>query len=214
MIVAKEIKRITLLGTSAKFIDLAKDLFPEAELTLIPWRLNVQASHQTEKQPDLLIVCGYDYGSSLYAYDKYYAANVTHPLAIAKRVAGKDTQVIYIDTLHGTERFTFSRYQFAKNALAVKLGVYFHHLIVLGVPSIVSDAGVVDVHGGILTKFIFNTLIRLGVVQTIASGSLKTMLLDALYKQHNQLKLVTLSPKYLSIRRTLFADRLLRFVNG
>ena len=199
---ATEIKKITLLGTSGKFIDLAKDLFPEAELTVIPWRLNVHASHQTANQPDLLVVCGYDYGSSLYPYEKYYAANVTHPLAIARRVAGKDTQVIYIDTLHGAESSTFSRYQYAKNVLAAKLRTHFNHLIVLGVPSIVSDAGIVDVHGGFLTKFIFNTLIRLGLVQTISSASLKTMLLDALHKQQDQLKLVTLSPRYLSIRRT------------
>jgi hypothetical protein len=215
--VTTKIKKITLLGSSPKFINLIKINFPNAELNIIPWRF-CSVKHVTLditcSQPDLLLVCGYDYASSHYSFEKYYSVNVVKPLSIIRRVAGKNTKVIYINTMHGKDKLTLSRYQYAKNILAVKLKESCHELIILGIPSIVSDSCSVDIHGGFITKFIFNILIRLGLLQTITSTTLKSLIFDALNMQQDHSKIVALTSKFLTVRRTLFVDRLLRFING
>jgi hypothetical protein len=141
--------------------------------------------------------------------------NVTSPLGLIKAIVNPSTFIVYIDTLHGTKSFTLSRYQYAKNALGIALRSQFNHLAILNVPTIINQNGKVDARGGEFTKLVFNTLNKLGLLKTITTGALSQMFRAALSNKSNKEEcLLVLESRFLTIRRTLFLDRLLRFIGG
>ena len=218
-IVRSKIKKIVLVGRSEKFNKIVRQYFSHAEVILIPWRTSVHALKESNLSSffgaDLVLVCGYDYSSSTYDFNKYIYANVTSPLQVVRAIANPSTPIIYIDTLQGVKPFTLSRYQYAKHALGVALREHFSYFSVLNVPTIINQNGNVDVKGGIFTKLVFNTLNKMGILKTITTDELTNLLLSVLNNQCNKkYDFLVLQSKFLKIRRTLFLDRLLRFVGG
>ena len=214
-----KIKKIVLVGRSEKFNKIVRQHFRGAEIVLIPWRTSIQSLAKPDLDEclgaELILVCGYDYASSTYSYHHYMNVNVTSPLGLIKAIANPSTFIVYIDTLHGTKSFTLSRYQYAKNALGIALRSQFNHLAILNVPTIVNQNGKVDVRGGEFTKLVFNVLNKLGVLKTITTAALSQMFRTALSNQSNKEEsLLVLESRFLTIKRTLFLDRLLRFIGG
>jgi hypothetical protein len=214
-----KVQKIVLLGRSEKFNNIVRHNFKGAEIVVIPWRTSIQSLRKPDLNgflgADLILVCGYDYSSSSYDYDRYMNVNVTTPLDLIKAIASPATFIIYIDTLHGAVPFTLSRYQYAKQALGIALRRQFKHLAILNVPSIVNEDGKVDVQGGVITKLIFNSLNKAGILKTITTAELGRMLPMALSNQSHRLEsLLGLKSRFLRVRRTLFLDRLLRFICG
>ena len=208
------VKKILLLGKSDKFASLVYSLFHGAEVITIPWRCcNDHVSLNESFSPDLIVVCGYDYASSRYAYKRYIDVNVTRPLQVIGAFSHASTTIIYVDTEHGKKPITFSRYQYAKNLLAQRVLSRFDNARVLGIPTVKNDEGRADIHGGLMTKLIFNFFIKTGLVKTVSSEVLEKMFFDT-FKSNSHSSLNTLIPRFLDIRRTLFLDRLLRFVSG
>ncbi len=208
------IKKIVLLGQSQKFTHLVHLLFDKAEISTIPWRNCMNHLNSSKKfSPDLVVVCGYDYASSHYAFEEYIDVNVSQPYEVISAMCDHTTRVIYIDTEHGANHFTFSRYQYAKNLLAQRIVSDFHYAQVLITPTILNKAGEADIHGGFFTRLIFNFFIRLGLVKSISLEALSNQFFDV-FKNNNQVNFRVLTPRFLTIRRTLFADRLLRLING
>ena len=217
--VRSKIQKIVLVGRSEKFNKIVHQYFSHAEVILIPWRTSVRALEEFDLSiffgADLILVCGYDYSSSTYDFNKYIYANVTSPLQVVKAIANPSALIVYIDTLHGVKPFTLSRYQYAKHALGVALREHFSHLAILNVPTIINQNGKVDVKGGVFTKLAFNTLNKMGILKTITTEELSNLLLAILNNQsNNKYDFLVLQSKFLNIRRTLFLDRLLRFVGG
>jgi hypothetical protein len=214
-----KIKKIVLVGNSEKFNKIIRQLYSRAEIVVIPWRTTIETLKKIELSnfldADLILVCGYDYSSSAYHYHKYIDANVTSPLEAIKVISNPDTLIIYIDTLHSAKPYTLSRYQYAKYLLGVGLREHFNHLTILNIPTIVNQNGKVDVQGGVFTKLVFNALNQAGILKTITTSALS----DSLFRAVNNLvtkkvDVLVLRSKFLQIRRTLFLDRLLRFVGG
>ena len=211
-----KIKKIVLVGNSEKFNKIIRQLYRHAEIVAIPWRTLTKTLKKNHVSgADLILVCGYDYSSSIYDYHTYIDANVTSPLEAIKIISNPGTLIIYIDTLHSAKSFTLSRYQYAKYLLGVGLREHFNHLIILNVPTIVNQNGKVDVQGGVFTKFVFNTLNQAGILKTITTSALSDSLIRTLKNLGTKKDdVLVLRSKFLKIRRTLFLDRLLRFVGG
>jgi hypothetical protein len=214
-----KIKKIVLVGDSKKFNKIIHQLYRSAEIVVIPWRTLIKSLTKIDLssflEADLILVCGYDYSSSLYDYHKYIDANITSPLKVIKVISNPGSLIVYIDTLHSLKPFTLSRYQYAKYLLGVGLREHFNHIAILNVPTIVNENGKVDVQGGIFTKLVFNALNQAGILKTITISVLS----DSLFRTLNNLdtkkyNVLVLRSKFLRIRRTLFLDRLLRFVGG
>lgn len=151
-----KIKKIVLVGNSEKFNKIIHQLYRRAEIVVIPWRTLTKTLKKMiflVLDADLILVCGYDYSSSIYDYHTYIDANVTSPLEVIKVISNPDTLIIYIDTLPSAKSFTLSRYEYAKYLLGVGLREHFNHLAILNVPTIVNQNGKVDVQGGVFTKF-------------------------------------------------------------
>ena len=208
-------KKIILLGRSDKFVKAIHALFEDAELVVVPWRGCDQFSHYFREDfaPDLVVVCGYDYASGSYPFDRYLDVNVVLPFVVISKLCKDSAKVVYIDTEHGNGLATFSRYQYAKNLLADKILTGIDNAHVLSIPTVADPNGRADIRGGLVTKMIFNIFIRIGLVRTMSSAALVLRLSSAI-NSDNKIKLNLLRPRFLSLRRSLFIDRLLRFVGG
>lgn len=209
-------KKILLLGRSQKFIKIFSNLFDKSNINIVPWRQCIESidlfSQKKLNNPDLLIVCGYNYMSNLYDYEKYSKENIINPYLFIKEITGPDTTIIYIDTEDNPKFKTYSRYRFAKNALACRI-FSLKPYIRVSLPVITKLNGRADIYGNFFSKFIFNSLIKIKAINTINHEDLKYIILESLDQDHVN-EVLKLDGKYLHIKRTIFVDRLLRFVFG
>ena len=215
---AKKYKqKIIILGNSNKFIKIVKSIYKSSSIQIYPWRLisNYNLKKKLIKNPEKIFICGYDYQSQRYSFERFYNSNVTMPLNFTKFLSNKKTRIIYIDTLDKiskTERkknYTFSRYEFAKKELAFKLNKNFKNLEILKTPPIVEKDKVL-IHGEFLTKLIFKFLIRFSLIKTIDIKELKKKITQSNFKRKKEKKRI--DPVLLNIPRTLFLDRLVRIL--
>ena len=211
-------QKIIILGNSNKFIKIIKSLYKSSSIQIYPWRLIPNYNLKKKKlfkTPEKIFICGYDYQSQRYSYEKFYNSNVTMPLNFTKFLSNKKTRIIYIDTLdkisnkQRKKNYTFSRYEFAKKELAFKLNKNFENLEILKTPPIVEKDKVL-IHGEFLTKFIFKFLIRLSLIKTIDIKDLKKKIIQSNFKKKKEKR--KLNPVLLNIPRTLFLDRLVRIL--
>lgn len=215
---SKKIKKIVLIGQSQKFIKLIRDQFTDANIIVVPWRCSRDQAKKIHycryKKIDLIIVCGYDYRSSLYNYEKYINVNVSLPLSLIRNISNSKTKIVYISTLRVSKKSTWSRYQYAKNELAIQLSKEFRAFEMLNAPTIINQSGFADIYGGFFTHLIFNSLNKVGFLRSINIDSLKINLLRKINKKKTQVKVLALKPRFLTIKRPLFLDRLLRLICG
>jgi len=206
-------ERIVVLGNSQKFIVALGDLYPNAEITVFPWRgcYNQRLTFAA----DLFVICGYDYASSTYGFRRYIAANVAAPLAfLRKNMQSTGAQILYINTDGPGTGLTYSRYAYAKNLLAEQLSYkYNKHTHPLRIPTVVDDSGLPQVRSGPVSRSILLTLARLGLLKTVGLSELSGLISGALSSK----EVVTpfhLGGRFLGIKRNLFVDRLLRLLGG
>ena len=123
-------KKIAIIGKSNKFIKILNSLYPNSKSKIYPWRFifNLNNNKILFNKADIILICGYDYNSQWYSYDKYYSCNVTMPIKLTKTLSKKKTIILYIDTISNVKKnnfykskYSFSRYEFAKKELAYKL---------------------------------------------------------------------------------------------
>ena len=161
-------KNIIILGNSKKFINLIKNNFIYRSLNILSWRNHKILENQIKKA-DLIIVCGFDYQSCEYNYKKFYKVNISKPFDLIKKFYKKETTIIYINTIL-KNKYTLSRYYFAKHKLNEMLIKNFKNLISMEIPTIITD-GKADVFGSKIAKIIFQILIFLkigkGVVKNL-----------------------------------------------
>jgi len=214
----KNKQKIIILGNSNKFVKIIKSIYKSSSIQIYPWRLISNYNLKKKKlikTPEKIFICGYDYQSQRYSFERFYNSNVTMPLNFTKFLSNKKTRIIYIDTLDKIsnnkrkKNYTFSRYEFAKKELAFKLNKNFKNLEILKTPPIVEKDKVL-IHGEFLTKLIFKFLIRFSLIKTIDIKELKKKLTQSNSKRKKEKK--KLNPILLNIPRTLFLDRLVRIL--
>ncbi len=211
----RQYNSIVLLGNSDKFLSIFVKLFSNASVTVVSWRRcdELCLSENQNQIPDLIVVCGYDYRSGWYSYRDYIEANITAPLRFIDKLVEKNTCVLYIDTGDDLKTVTYSRYRFAKNSLALQLKKYGKQYKRVVLPVLIDNNGLASIYGGKVTKLIFNVLIKLGSVQTTSPNELINLINQSLNSN-----LIPdpgkLTPRYLKIKRSVFFDRVLRFICG
>ncbi len=201
-------KNIIILGNSKKFINLIKNNFIYRSLNILSWRNHKILENQIKKA-DLIIVCGFDYQSCEYNYKKFYKVNISKPFDLIKKFYKKETTIIYINTIL-KNKYTLSRYYFAKHKLNEMLIKNFKNLISMEIPTIITD-GKVDVFGSKIAKIIFQILIFLKIVDCINYKNLKKKIINCLkyYKHKDSLKINGI---FLKVPRNIYLDRILRFL--
>ncbi len=216
----KKIK-ISFIGKSEKFVKIFKSLYPKAIFNLYSWRSldKIITNKKIKHKNDMVVICGYDYASQWYSYKKYYERNVINPSIITKMLSKKNTKIIYIDTIDKItkkkklkKRNTFSRYEFAKKELRKILLKNFKLVKILTLPILINGKNKADIHGGIITKIIYNSLIALNYVKIINNKNLKKIIIKKISSIKRE-KVIKLTPVLLNIPRSLFFDRLLRYLN-
>ena len=211
-------KNILIIGKSNKFIKITAELFGDECLEILPWRMCSVALNHKEfgtKKFDLIIVCGYDYTSNLYAFEAYYKCNVELPFTIVTKLMNnnRDAKIIYIHTLSSNKKYTYSRYYYAKNELAMKLSKNYSNCMVLRAPSIVNECQKLDIYAGPITKSIFNLMKDFNILKTTTISELKNQIIEKLNNKELQSYEKTV-PRLLNIRRNIFTDRMCRLLFG
>ena len=215
-------KKITIsfIGNSIKFVKVFKSIYPNSTSKCYSWWLlgNILAEQKIKFRSDVVVICGYDYSSQWYLYQKYYNYNVVYPLKFAKTISKNKTKIFYIDTINkitkiknSKKRYTLSRYEFAKKELRTKLLRNFKLIKILTLPVLINN-NKADVHGGFFTKIIYNLLIKLNYIKIIDLKNLKKLVIQR-NSNNKKDETITLVPLALSIPRSLFFDRFLRFLN-
>ncbi len=217
----KKNKKIVILGKSTKFKKIVSSIFYQSEIKVISWRSIKKLKlddNISEKKVDLILVCGYDFLSHWYSFKRFYAANISFPLKLIEYMSSSKTLILYIDTTQKIKknskikkRYTFSRYEYAKKELAYKLFRKFKNLRILHTPVIKNNKNKVDIFGNKFMTNLFNILLYLNLVNSVKISTLKKMVNESISKKikPNPLKI---KPLVLSIPRSLFIDRLLRFI--
>jgi len=208
------IKKILIVGSSKKFITVIRTLFPEAQLTVVAWRDSVLSRSDEKSDIDLIFICGYDYKSNIYLYQKYLDVNVNAPIHLIRHYYSDHTKLIYVNTIPSHKGYTFSRYLYAKNLLAIHLQASGYQMHLLSVPTIVGPGNNIEIFGSPFSKGLFNLLIKTRLVKTVNLEELKQIVKHKIYEPYNEVLISPLIPKCLKIRRTLFIDRLLRLLLG
>ena len=211
--------KILVLGKSPKFIKILKNVYKKDKIVIISWRnINIINKKKLTKNPSIIFVCGYDYGSHWYSFKKFYDINITIPFQFIKSISKKKTKIIYIDTIDYLKnkkkhkKFTLSRYEFAKKMLRYKLIKKFKYINIIELPPIIDKNKEPMIFGGKITKKIFKFLINYKSVNSININKLKK-------KLHKEKKFIeTFRASYpkqllLKIPRSLFIDRFLRMIS-
>ena len=215
-------KKITIsfIGNSAKFKKVFKSIYPNSILKSYSWRLlgDILIKQKIKSRSDVIVICGYDYSSQWYSYQKYYNCNIVYPLKFAKMISKNKTKVFYVDTINkitriknSKKKYTFSRYEFAKKELRKKLLRNFKFIKILTLPVLTNNYKA-DVHGGVFSKIIYNLLINLNYIKIIDLKNLKKLIIQRKLNNKKD-ETITLVPLALGIPRSLFFDRILRFLN-
>ena len=216
-------KKITIsfIGNSKKFVKVFKSIYPNAKLNFYSWRLlgNILSKLEIKLKSDVVVICGYDYSSQWYSYKKYYNYNVIYPFKFVKMISKKKTIIFYMDTINKitknkklNKKNTLSRYEFAKKELRKTLLKNFNFVKILTLPVLINNKNKADVHGGIITKIIYNFLIIINYIKIIDHKNLKKLILDKISSNRKE-EIINLNPVLLNIPRSLFFDRVLRFLN-
>ena len=211
-------KNIVIIGRSNKIIFIIRSLFKECNLEVIPWRKqgNFVAStikKQKNSQPNLIVICGYDYESYLYSFERYYEANVNNPINLIKKIAKKNTKILYINTSIDSNKKTFSRYRFAKTELAFKLISQYKNFRMIS-PELIKGKSGLEIHGGIISKLLIKLMISLNLLTTTNTNELQKLIGNKIKESKPQPNIERLEPCLLKLRRNQFLDRLLRMAYG
>ncbi|MEI6096450.1 MAG: hypothetical protein WCR08_13495 [Gammaproteobacteria bacterium] len=217
-----DIKLIVIFGRSEKFITLLKILYPEAKIHIIPWRASLNMAlillQQIKEPIDLLLICGYDFSSYSSIFIDYLQKNVYHPLKIIELIdkycMNPNYEIIYIDTLNSSKKYTFSRYFYAKKYLASQLSTLFPFSKIVQLPTIYDGQYGTKIQGGLITKLVSNFLISLGIVKIITTSNLSKKIQAAIANSDQNNKGRMIKPRLISIPRNQFFDRILRILCG
>ena len=215
-------KKIIILGKSEKFTNIIKKLYFDYEINIFSWRKQHNTlNSKTSKKISFIFICGYDYKSQWYDYNKYYNANVLNPIEFIKKNADKRTTIIYIDTIDkiksysklNSNKFILSRYEFAKKMLRYELTKKFNKIKIIELPPIVDNNSNADIFGGSISKKIFNLMINFGIIDHISHRALYKKFLNIDKLKKNQ-RFKKPKSKMLNIPRPLFIDRCLRLITN
>ena len=203
-------ENIAIIGRSKKFIKFVNNNLKYKSLTIIPWR-NIIIKRHNKKKMNLIILCGYDYSSYKYEYNKFYKTNISQPYNLIKKYYKKNTVIIYINTT-SNKMFTLSRYYYAKHKLNEIIIKNFNNVNSIELPTIVNSNNI-DIFGSSFQKILFKFLIFFNLIKWIEFKNVTQKIKKSL-QSPNQINKIKIKCKFLEIPRNIFLDRVLRIIVG
>jgi hypothetical protein len=203
-----------LIGNSPHLHHAIACAFPDAALTVIPWRAAPTSAFTPAELNgtfDLIFVLGFHYGSYLMKWSDFVKANLETPLAVIEPFASNSIPVIYVNTAAGKKRSTWSRYRYAKEALGSALKARYPQCKIVRFRTFADENREPLVHGPWLQKRLFRFLIAVGIVGISTPSEIVTA-----FKQFDNADAapVDLQPIALAFSRPQWLDRLMRLILG
>jgi hypothetical protein len=212
-------KNIIILGKSKKFIDIIEKIFSESKIDIYSWRFLKNNYKKKTIYTDLIFICGYDFKSQCYSFKKYYNVNINYPIKFIKKIAKKNTFIIYFNTINklninSKKNYTLSRYEFAKKELSRILCREYSNVKILNVPLIIGKRNNIDIFSSKFENFILSIMIYFNLIKTITIRELSREIINMINKINIKKKFKNdkLKPIFLSIPRSLLVDRFLRYI--
>jgi hypothetical protein len=202
-------KKIAILGNSKKFIIKTKFFFNYELLNVIPWRNLEYFSLKKKNIYNLILICGYDFGSYCANYRSFKKINISYPIKFLSEISNNRTNFVYINTQnYKCSHYTFSRYKFAKQKLSYLLYRNFKNLVVINSDLILTKK-IMSINSNNFSIFFFYILIKLGLLKTV---DVKKIFIEIKKKLENKIyqKQKNIRGYFLFVPRTQFIDRILR----
>lgn len=201
--------KVAILGTSKKFITTIKSKYNYKLLKIFPWRRIKDNKIKKKIYFDYIFVCGFDFSLYYRNFNLFCNQNINEPLKFLKKISYKKTKIIYINTLSDQEKYTLSRYKYAKQNLAYYIQKNFKYSIIINTDLITID-NKISVFSSAITKIIFRLLIIFGFLRAIEINNL-IIIINKLMSKKNEKKQKKIYGLFLNLPRTQFIDRILRF---
>ena len=199
---------ILIIGNSDHLYEAIRLAYSDHEIKMISWR---GLAHEViQSQADLLFIVGFDYGSYMKRYEDYIDVNVTQPMLAVRRFAKPTASIVYVATQNERSNYTFSRYRYAKEKLGQELMHQSTKAYALRFDTFVTPNQEPLVKGGAITRLVFGTLRKLGVVKTMDMRTVCERLRS--YSSHESHDFRDVTGVLLSIPRPQFIDRLMRLL--
>jgi hypothetical protein len=200
--------KILIIGNSKHLIESIRLSYPNAEIEIIGWRSNFNMLES--KYFDLIYVVGYDYSSYAKIFDDYIRVNVFDPLHFLGRIVCDSTDIVYICTAINSNRYTYSRYRYAKELFANMLTDNFKNSYIIRFDTFLTAVGEPVIKGGCITYCIFRMLIFLRRLNAIHMQSVAYRL--KAYKNYCSTDNGPIKGVLIHVPRTKFLDRILRLL--
>jgi hypothetical protein len=203
-----------LIGNSPHLQQAISCAFPDAALTVIPWRADPDSAFTPADLNgtfDLIFVLGFHYGSYLMKWSDFVKANLERPLALIEPFASSSIPVIYVNTATGEKRSTWSRYRYAKEVLGSALKARYPRCKIVRFRTFADEKGEPLVHGPWLERRLFQFLIAVGIIGISTPSEIVSAF--KLYDNADAAPL-TLRPRALALARPQWLDRLMRLILG
>lgn len=207
----KKFKKIVIIGKSNKFILGIKQNFIYNELDIISWRkINFIKS---KKKYDLIFLCGFNFNTYSSNLNLFYENNINKPLNLVKKIAKKESVIVYINTKNDKKKYTFSRYRYAKEKLAYELNKKIKNLIIYRADLIKFNNNI-SINSNFFSKYVFIFFSKLNLIKTIEIHYVLKEIIMLLNNKNYSKQKNNIKSYLLNVPRTQFLDRALRFLIG
>ena len=207
----KKFNKIAIIGNSKKFINIVKKKYIFKKIDIYEWRkINKYSKIQNIKY-QLIIICGFDFSVFLSDQKTFIKKNIENPFNLIKKISNKNSNIIYINTkIKNNDRYTFSRYKYAKQKLAFLISKNFNKYLIINTNLILINKKI-SINSGGLSKLIFKFFVFFDFIETININNVFTKFSKKLHFK-NCVKQINIVGYLLWLPRTQFIDRLARLI--
>ena len=205
-------KKVLIIGNSPKFIKYVKEKINYNFLKVISWRGKNQKRNNIY---DLIFVCGYNFNTYGCNFEEFQNLNIIYPLKKIVKHSNKKSLVIFINTYDQKQKYTYSRYKYAKIKLAYLISKRIKKFVLLNVPLITDNDSKIMIKSSFVSLCCLSLLIKLRLIETIKIKKLYK-LIDNCFERlpiiNNANNINNINGRYLQVPRTQFVDKILRFI--
>ena len=176
---------------------------------MVSWRKN---NEKNNDKYDLVFVCGYAFNTYGCKFMHFKNLNINNPLKTIKKHTNKKSLVVFINTYDQNQKYTYSRYKYAKIKLAYLISKNIKKFILINVPLIVDDNSNIMIKSSFFSSFCINSLIKLRLIKTIKIKNVYELIDNYIKQPIIKNKILNIDGRNLCIPRTQFIDRTLRFI--
>ena len=157
-------------------------------------------------------MCGFNFKIYNIEFNLFCKKNVYEPYNLIKFLAKKNTRVIYFNTQKMKKKYTFSRYNYAKQKLAYLIDKNFKNSFIQNT-DLIMVKNKVSVNSGFFSNYIFFLFVKFNLIKTVEIHELiENIYYNKKFKNIKNFK--NIKGYLLYLPRTQFIDRLIRLILG